>query len=196
MFTWLKKITTTAVLLSLSCFAFADPPLESGVVTRFDEVYWSWWVDEDSDSTIYLGVDPYVACFAEFPQGFDFVPVMRVFMQTDGEDVIRFKDHIVGDVQVYVYSGFSPPGVLCAQIFFGLDELIASGMAHFVFNDNDVVPSLNPDRRNMNTFGFNTNGHLFNATTGERMRFMMFWHAAWDGQDPASFREKFKFKLK
>ncbi len=62
-------------------------------------------------------------------------------------------------------------------------------------NDNDVVPWWNPDRHNMNSFGFNANGFLYDFSTNERMRFMMSYHAMWDGIDDASFTEMLKTNL-
>jgi len=120
-------------------------------------------------------------------------------MNTDDGDVLRFKEHIAGDLQTSVWPGFVPPGgdpiSICPQIIiFGLTP-IAHGWSHFKFNDNDVQPWLNPNRHNINSFGFNANGVLLNYATGEPMKFMMYAHGAWDGIDPGSFRSIIKTKL-
>ncbi len=196
MFTWLRKLITTVVLLSLSCLAFATPPLESGVVVRDDVPYANWWYDAEKDLSTYFGVDMYVWCFTIDEADFDVVPWMEVFMRTDGEDVLRFKNHFKGDLQTSVWPGFVPPLAACTQVWNGFGGPIASGWSRFKWNDNDVIPQLNPDRRNMNTFGFNANGNLIDSVTGETLRFMMYVHAAWDGIDGASFRSIIKTKLK
>ncbi len=189
--TWLRRTITAAVLVSLSCVAFADPPPQSGVVSRYDDFYGHFWFDFENDWSVYQGADLYDFCFgiAEF----DTISVMEVFMRGDGH---RFKNHFSGDLFTTVWPGLALPFEVCDQIFSGAAQPIATGMAHIRWNDNDVIPSLNPDRHNMNSFGFNTNGTLYDFLTGEPMRFMMYWHAMWDGQDPSSFREIFKSKLK
>jgi hypothetical protein len=88
------------------------------------------------------------------------------------------------------------PEDVCEQILLGSGHPIATGMARIVWNDNDVEPWLNPNRHNMNSFGASSKGTLYDFSTGEPKRFMMSWHAMWDGIDGASFREIFKSKLK
>ena len=195
MMTLIKATTAAVVLIGFSCVAFADPPPESGVVFRGDAIpYFQWWYDEENDTTAYFGVDPLIACTSEFPAGWELVPIMTVLMGTDGEEVLRFKERINGDLQTSVWQGFVPPD--CGLIVgFGLTP-IANGYSHFKFNDNDVNPSLNPNRHNVNSFGFNANGVLLNYNTGEPMRFMMYFHGTWDGIDFDSFRSIVKTKLK
>ena len=189
--TWLRKTIGAFVLISLSCIAFADPPPQSGVVERYDDIYGDFWFDFENDWSIYHGLDMYEFCAGS--GDFDTISVMEIFMRGDGH---RYKNHFTGDLFTTVWPGIVFPGEICEQIFLGTGQPIATGMARIVFNDNDVEPWLNPDRHNMNTFGFNTNGTLYDFSTGEPMRFMMFWHAMWDGIDGASFREMFKSKLK
>ena len=190
MFTWLRKIFTTVVLLSLSCFAFADPPAESGVVVRYDDFYGNFWFDFDNGWSIYQGTDLYGFCAGA--ADFDTISIMEVFMRGDGH---RYKNHYTGDLYTTVWPGIFFPDEVCAQILFGTGQPIATGMARVVWNDNDVEPWLNPDRHNMNTVGFKSNGTLYDFSTGERMNFMMYWHALWDGQDPSTFRALFKCNL-
>ena len=188
---WLRKAIAAAVLISLSFIAFADPPLESGVVMRFDTAYGSFWADFENNTTTYFGLDLYEFCAGS--QDFGIVSVMDVYMRGDGH---RYKRHFSGDLFTTVWPGIAGPGAVCEQIFLGTGQPIATGMAYFRFNDNDVEPWLNPDRHNMNSFGFNANGTLYDFATGEPMRFMMYWHAMWDGIDEASFKEIFKSRLK
>lgn len=200
MFTWLRKIITTVVLLSLSCLAFADPPSESGIVTRTDEPLWFlWWYDEENNTTAYFGVDPLLVCFGD-PAGWQSVPVMRVFMDTDGDDVLRFKSRVSSnDMLTSVWPGFTPAGGpenICLQIIvFGVTP-IATGYSRFRLNDNDVLPGLNPDRRNANAFGFNAHGDLVYFDTGDPVRFMMLVHAVWDGDNPDTFRAVVRTRLR
>ena len=190
MMTWLRRTIAAIVLLSFSCVAFADAPSESGVVSRTDEPIWFiWWYDEDNNTTAYFGVDPLLACFG--PDGWDSVPVMRVFMDTDGDDVLRFKNRVSADLQTSVWPGFAPPGGpvnVCVQIlFFGVTP-IANGYSRFRLNDNDVDPSLNPNRSNANAFGFNAHGDLVYYDTGDPAHFTMLVHAVWDGENDDTLR--------
>jgi hypothetical protein len=199
MMTWLRRTIAAIVLISFSCAAFADSPSESGVVIREDVPTWFvWWYDEENNTTAYFGVDPLLACF-DNPDGWQPVPVMRVFMGTDDEVVLRFKRLVNStDMLTSVWPGLAPsggPGNVCLQILFGGVTPIANGWSHFRFNDNDTNPSLNPDRHNMNSAGFNANGVLINYDTGEPMRFMMYAHLIWDGIDFASTRTISKTKL-
>ena len=124
---------------------------------------------------------------------------MWVLMDAEGEDVLRFKNHIKGDLQTSVWPGYVPPGSdpisLCPQVVvFGLTP-IANGWSRYIWNDNDVNPGLNPDRHNMNSAGFNAHGVLVNYETGEPMRFKMRFHGIWDGLDPESIRTILELKL-
>ena len=200
MMAWLRKTMAAVVLVSFTGVAFADPPLEAGVVIRADvQGYFQWWYDFEKDITAYFGVDPFVVCTSEFPAGWDLVPIMEVLIDTDGDTRFRFKDHITGDLQTSLWAGFvfpGGPGGLCDQIVNAGLTPIANGYSRFKFNDNDVEPWLNPNRHNINSFGFNANGILHNYDTGEPMRFMRYVHGTWDGIDEDSFRSIVKTKLK
>jgi hypothetical protein len=172
----------------------AGPPPESGVVLRYDGLGFYWRYDQESDSTVYFGIDPLIICTQPFPAGYDAIPTMEVLMNTDDEALLRFKQQIRGELQTSVWDGFAPP--VCGPIIeLGLTP-IANGSSHFKLNDNDLIPSLNPDGHNFNSYGYNANGVLLNYDTGEPMRFMTYFHATWDGESIDSFRSIQKVKLK
>jgi hypothetical protein len=158
-----------------------------------------WWYDAENNTTAYFGVDPLLACVDD-PDGWQSVPVMRVFMDTDGDDVLRFKSHVKSnDMLTSVWPGFVPafgPENACFQIFVLGITPIATGYSRFRLNDNDVDPSLNPNRRNANSFGFNAHGDLSYYDTGELVRFWMHVHAVWDGEDFDTFRTITKTRLR
>lgn len=200
MMTWLRGAVASVILISLSCVGFADPPSESGIVTRTDEPFWFiWWYDEENNTTAYFGVDPLLACFGNL-DGWQSNPVMRVFMDTDGDDVLRFKSHVnSNDMLTSVWPGFAPaggPDNVCVQIIsFGVTP-IATGYSRFRLNDNDVLPDLNPNRRNANAFGFNARGDLVYYDTGDPVRFWMHVHGVWDGEDFDTFRAIVRTRLR
>lgn len=201
MMTWLRRTIASVILLSFSYAGFADPPSESGIVTRTDEpFYFVWWYDEENNTTAYFGVDPLLVCNDD-AAGWQSVPVMRVFMDTDGDDVLRFKSHVSSnDMVTSVWPGFASaddgPDNICLQILsFGLTP-IATGYSRFRLNDNDVIPNLNPNRHNANSFGFNAHGDLLYYDTSEPVRFWMHVHAVWDGEDFDSFRAIVRTRLR
>ena len=186
MMTWIRRTLAAIVLLSFSFGAFADSPSESGVVTRTDEpFYFVFWYDPDKNWSTYFGIDPLLSCIGN-PDGWQSIPVMRVFMDTDGDDILRFMERFRGDLLTSVWEGFVPPGGpfgVCSGV-----TPIANGYSRFKGWDNDKVPWLNPDRHNANAFGFNANGTLIYYDTGEPARFTMLANAVWDGLDSDSFR--------
>jgi hypothetical protein len=200
MMEWLRKAIAAIVLISFSCVAFANPPSESGVVTRTDETeFFFWWYDEENNTTAYFGVEPLLACYGD-PNGWQSVPVMRVFMDTDGEDVLRFKNHVnSNDMLTSVWPGFAPPfgpGNVCSQIFFFGVTPIATGYSRVRVNDNDVLPGLNPNRRNANAFGLNAHGDLVYFDSGEPVRFWLSAHAVWDGENFDTYRAVIRTRLR
>ena len=182
--TLLKRMLLAALGLSLFSLVSATPPESSGNVVRFESEYFEWWYDAESDMTAYVGFDVVYFCtYFEFI-GTE-VPVKDVVI----EDGVRYTRRFGGEALVSVYAG-EPD---CTNIW---DHMpLAEGMLKFKYHDNDVEPWLNPDRHNMNSFGYNANGTLF-SPTGERMHLLINWQAMWDGIDPESFREIFKMKLK
>ena len=98
-----------------------------------------------------------------------------------------------------MWVGFAPPNMepfgVCPQIYSGVTP-IATGYSRFRLNDNDEDPSLNPNRRNANSFGFTAHGDLVHYDTGEAVRFWMHVHGVWDGEDFGTFRTIAKIRLR
>lgn len=186
----MKKLALLWAAALLCNAAFADPPPQSGVVMRYDTYGAFIWFDFQNDWSVYLGLDLYEFCAGSID--FGTISIMEVFMKGDGH---RFKNHRTGDLFATVWPGIAGPSDVCAQISSGTGQPIATGMVRIKANDNDVEPGLNPGRHNINSFGFNSNGTLYDFSTGEPLRFMSSYHAMWDGVDFATYREIFKSSL-
>jgi len=180
----LKKMFIAAFCLGMFTLASATPPESSGKVIRFDTEYYEWWYDAESDMTAYMGFDPVYFCTY-----FEFVGTPLTVMQVLINDFVRYTRRFNGEASAYVYAGEPNCGNIMGQI------PLATGLVRYKFNDNDVAPWENPDRHNMNSFGYNANGQLY-SPDGDMMHLLINWHGMWDGLDPESYREIFKMSLK
>ena len=189
----LRKMLAALLLISMSCFTYADPPAESGGVIRFQvDGFWDIAADYDQNITAVFGIGVVEFCSALLG-GEDPTPYITGtadFMEIWKKDATRFHLRLKADMVASVWPGINPE---CPEIM--TMSPLATGMVHAVFNDNDRVPFLNPDRNNMNTVNYNINGVLY-SPTGEKKHFTLKWHAMWDGKDFDSIQEMFRMKLK
>jgi hypothetical protein len=109
---------------------------------------------------------------------------------TNPQDEDRIKQLAKGMViaSVWDFADFD-----CARF---LTEMpLASGMATFHLNDNDLTVFLR-DNQNANAFGIKAHGDLFSPEM-DPLKFHLVWHVVWDGVDGEKFfKEIVKISLK
>jgi hypothetical protein len=148
----------TLLLVAVAVPAQADPPDQSGVVMRGDDILAVFSVDEKAGLSAVLGGE--VAVFCAGIIDFDVIPFQRVDVPEDVNRVIDlFKGEVrteVYDVTFDVFSGFP------CDLFEGVEPL-ATGMSRVVLTGSDVNAFDNPDNRNRNAFGWQAHGKLDGA---------------------------------
>lgn len=165
MSTWLKKIITTVVLLSLSCFAIADPPESSGIVIR-DE-YNNAWVDIDMDTGLLAvtGVNIVQWCTDGAP--FDTI----YYADKNLQDGFRLNTLEKAEVTTSVW----PFTVFDCALFTSVPPL-ATGVANYRLHDNDLFGNqFCEEKNNANAFGRKVNGKLYSPQGEGRNLNMHVW---------------------
>jgi hypothetical protein len=138
--------TVAALLTALP--AKADPPPESGIVTREGRTVGARISDENSGLQLILGFNPAEICF-----GSTTLYKLEVAVPSD---LYRFVEVFGGFVPAYVYD-FT--GIDCIR--YQTETPLASGMAHIQFTDNDVEQG---GAKNANVYGFTATGALYGPT--------------------------------
>jgi hypothetical protein len=182
----LLKFVFLPIALLLSVTTLADPPPASGPnVVRFDDTFALQVPDFEDNKQVILGAD--ITEFCNGVVNFDVIPFMEV---TNPQDEDRIKQLAKGIVvaSVWDFADFD-----CDRF---LTEMpLASGMASFHLNDNDLNVFLR-DNQNANSFGVKAHGDLF-SPDGEPLKFQFVWHVVWDGVDGEKFfKEIVKISLK
>lgn len=136
----------TAALLSSGPIA-ADPPADSGTVTRGQEALAFTWVDFDSGLRIIIGAD--IDEFCGGVNNFDLVDFMRVEPQPE-----RVIERLSGDVQTTVWDFLDFDCALFTTL-----EPVASGQARLRATDNDLF-GIGDDDRHTNSWGLMAHGKL------------------------------------
>ena len=189
--TLLRKMVTAAVLLGLSCVAFADPPEQSGA----NVVRWEGggaWTFTDWDAGILVVFGANMDEFCSGTINFDVVSFMEVTIP-QGPD--RIKQLVKGkDVQATVW-----PFPFFDCYLFTTVEPIAYGTVDLIYNDNDLI-SWARNNKNMNAFGMNAHGNMLSTASGDALRLNFVWHAIfrdYNDEDPGNdfFKEILKIDL-
>ncbi len=184
----MKTLFKTALIGTLTCLvgvANAEPPSESGVVTRLDREFAVFDVDEKAGISSVLGVDPVVFCSGG--SDFDFLSYADKAVQGDLRSVRRGQ----GDVTASVW----PFTVFDCSLF--LTEMpLATGMASVVDTDNDYFGLERCDeKQNINSFGHRAHGAL-HSPYGDKKQFSMYFHALLDCEDDGTFTFTPRTKIK
>lgn len=175
----MKNIVKTGLLTGLVCLvgvANAEPPSESGIVTREDREFAVFDVDEKAGISSVLGVDPVAFCSGTGE--FEFVSYADKAVQNDLRSVRVGRGEVTASVWPFT--------VFDCSLF--LTEMpLASGIAKLVDRDNDYFGLERCDeKQNINSFGYQAHGALYNYD-GERKQFSMYFHALLDCEDDGSF---------
>ncbi len=181
---WAILISVVATIsLGITSNAFADPPTNSGVVTRGDFAFATFDVDASAGISSILGADPVEFCSGPFD--FDFITFADKIVQNG----LRLNTIGRGHVTASVW----PFTVFDCDLFLTIPPL-ATGTAKVVNNDNDLFGNAFCDEKNnINSFGWQGHGTLY-SPAGEKRQFSMFFHALFDCDD-GSFDAKTKIKL-
>ena len=184
----MKNIVKTGLLTGLVCLigvANAEPPSESGIVTRGDREFALFDVDEKAGISSVLGVDPVAFCSGLTE--FDFISYADKAVQNDLRSVRVGRGEVVASV--WPFTDFD------CNLF--LTEMpLASGMASVVDRDNDFFGLDRCDeKQNINSFGYQAHGALY-SPDGERKQFSMYSHALLDCEDDGSFTFTPRVKIK
>jgi hypothetical protein len=168
-----------AMLTSLACWigvANANPPSESGVVTREDRQFAVFDVDANAGISSVLGADPVAFCSGT-PE-FDFLSYADKAVQNDLRSVRVGRGEVYASV--WPFTSFD-----CG--LFLTEMPLATGMARVVDRDNDFFGVEQCDeKQNRNSFGYQAHGAL-ESPYGERKQFSMYFHALIDCEDDGSF---------
>ena len=185
----MKNKVKTVLLTGLACLigvANAEPPSESGIVTRLDREFAVFAVDPNAGVLSVLGGDPVAFCSGT-PE-FDFLSYADKAVQNDLRSVRLGKGEVYASV--WPFTSFD-----CNRF---LTEMpLATGMARVVDRDNDFFALEQCDeKQNINSFGYQAHGALY-SPYGERKQFSMYFHAMIDCEDDGSFTftERTRIKL-
>ena len=175
----MKNIVKTGLLTGLVCLigvANAEPPSESGIVTRGDREFGFFAVDEKEGISAVLGIDPVALCSGTGE--FEVISYADKAVQNDLRSVRVGRGE--------VYASVWPFTVFDCNLF--LTEMpLAFGMARLVDRDNDYFGLEQCDeKQNINSFGHQAHGALYNQE-GERKQFSTYFHALIDCEDDGSF---------
>ena len=157
-----KVLSVILVLIGLASAAFAEPPANSGIVTRGS--YESAYVDIDTHSGLLsvVGVDIVQWCTDGAP--FD----TFYYADKDLQDGFRLN---TGE-KAYVQASVWPITVFDCELFTTVQPL-ATGMAKFRSHDNDLFGlRFCEEKNNANAFGSRANGTLY-SPSGEARQFSM-----------------------
>ena len=135
------------------------PEASGPYLIRFEFTIGIVIVDVERGITATFGGDNPAFCAGE-PDAFDLAPV-QFFNSPSDED--RFIALQQGEIITTVYDGVFSGGPICD--FFNSTPILAEGMSHFVYKDNDFFRS---GGNNANVFGGHFNGQLENLS-GERV---------------------------
>lgn len=161
------------------------PPSASGpFVIRGATTFAVFQVDYKKGISVVFGAD-----MNEFCNGivnFDVVNFMDVDTQ---DDALRIVEVLNGDVQASVW------GTTVFDCGYFLNNApLASGIAHLVSTDNDLLAFLFPETPNVNAYGWQAQGALSDASGG-RYHFNAVDRLTWDGVSLATTKEVSKVNL-
>jgi hypothetical protein len=161
----MKRISFIAlffVAVGFFATALADPPENSGVVSR--GVYQGAWVDIDTDSGLLsvLGVDIFQWCTDGAP--FEFISYSDKQVQNELRIVTLEKAELTASVWPFT--------VFDCDLFTTVPPL-ATGLASYQLHDNDLFgPVFCEEKNNANAFGRKAKGTLYTAG-GEMVQFKL-----------------------
>jgi hypothetical protein len=190
------RTSLAAVLLAAAACADpagtapADPAMTpegpmAGAVTRTEEPFTWFMVDEASGMQVHFGRDIVSLCHGTGAQ----LDLLDLKVITNPQEALRQLRQVKGDVKTSVWP-IGPNS--CA--YYNSTAPLATGVSNFRGTDNDVAPFNRPDPTNTNAFGFMANGQLTGADGG-RMIFSATSRGTWDGSDPASIKQHIVIRL-
>ena len=182
---WTILISIVAIIsLGITSIAFADPPTNSGVVTRDDLDFGRFDVDASAGISSILGFDVVAFCSDTEVEN-EVITYAEKFVQSG----LRLNRMGKGPVtaSVWPFTRFD------CDLFLTIDPL-ATGTAKVVDRDNDLFGNLLCDEKNnINSFGWQAHGELY-SPGGQQRQFSMFVHG-WFDCDDRSIGVKRKIKL-
>ncbi|HEU4569170.1 MAG TPA: hypothetical protein VFS07_01220 [Gemmatimonadales bacterium] len=160
-------------------------PMAGATVTRTEEPFTWFLVDEASGMQVHFGRDVQSLCAGTGAQN----DLLDIQVITNPVEALRQIRQVHGDVKTSVWP-IGPNS--CA--YYNSTTPLATGMSNFRGTDNDVAPFDRPDPKNTNAYGFMANGKL-TGPDGARLIFQATFRGTWDGVDPATERSHTDIRL-
>lgn len=199
-----SKVVIVFAVMALLVFStqsaladFSNGPENPGgaIVWRGELAFFSSTEDFKAGLTAIYNLDMVEYCSGNYEPGV-LMDIQEIYSPAHKDRVIEkiHGEEIPTTVWPFAVEDWNDPEYYC-PLFLNNDPL-ATGTARFRFTDNDFNAPDYQDNKNVNAFGFTSEGWLY-GPDGELMRFNSVYRGVWDGVDGEKlFKVTSKINLK
>jgi len=164
-------------------------------IFRYEDVFATWWIDEESGLVIALGVND-ISLLCSGGGGRDTANIKDILLPNTDPDLRRWIQQVKGqDLTAMVWRPDPWPSEFTdfCSFYDLVGEPMAIGTAKVSSKDNDVLAWMQ-DNKNSNAFGYKANGTLKDLN-GKVYKLNFVYRSRWDGVDFTSANVVFKIQL-